>query len=117
MEQVNDQVGGVALVHWNGRWRKIVAVQSSYTVNVFAGAQLAHEGTVSSGGEKSLSNSRNRHDVSRVTRDFFEGLISCDGRYGQQINGGIGVCEKKREGVVVAGIAIENHFFHGLCVH
>ena len=61
-----------------------------------------------SGSERHVDDSGDLGDGERVARDLLEGLVARHRRHGQKLHVGVAVREQQRDGIVVAGVAVED---------
>jgi len=106
-DRVDDDVHAVPRVCDQARCREHGTVEPGLAVGLDGRLRRAHERPVAARRDRHIPEPCDGRDGQRVAGDLLEGLVAGDGRHRDQIDIGVACGEEERDGIVVAGVAVE----------
>src|SRR6266849_241880 len=113
-QRFNEQVYGVEFHGFDIRFGYARPIQARFPVDVGRVLCWAQQRAIHATGNGYVAEICQRADLQRVVRGLIKRLIARDGGYSYQVNLGMTARQQDGNGVVMAGVAIEDNFvFHG----
>ena len=111
-DRVDDEIDSVALIEFERRGRQHRPVETGFAVDLDGQNLFAGQRTGRTLGDRNL-NAIGRANGKRIARRVLNIVVARNGGDAEKINVGIARREQDRDGVIVAGVAVEDDFFHG----
>src|SRR5205807_2796927 len=112
-EQVDEQVNTMLQRRLDIRFWNIWSIHARLAMDISCMPCRAHQGAIHAPGNRHVTDICQRTHFQGVKGSLVNRLVTCNGSDSQQINVGMVGREKDCNGIIMAGVTVENNFvFH-----